>query len=184
MSTIVKKNFSFIYNSNFKNLKNFFLFNVFFIFLRWLNVYLALYRYLSMSKTMSLLNKNPHSCIDISSFLLFKSNKTIFLIVLMCIFICFPSYLYPMVKENKCSNSNNITQTLCYYSDQSQLNEMSHDLIFKLSFYFQALFVKIVPCILLVVFISLLVKIFFQLRKTKKENVKIKKITLKIYFIV
>ena len=132
-----------------------------------------------MSKTISSLNHSRHGTVNMPTFLLFSSYKTTFLIVFLCIFICFPSYLYPVIKENKCNSSGNITQISCYYFDESELNKMSNNLIFKLSFYFQALFVKIVPCIFLVVFIGLLVKLLFQIRRANKQNV-----WQKLYFIL
>ena len=147
------------------------------IFLSWLNVYLALYRYLSLKKTIfSMIKIRPDrhsnaSSRGFSSFLLYKSKTSILLIVLFCVLVCFPSYLYPTVRITNCKDFNS-TQSSCYYFDQSELNRMSGNLIFVASFYLQAIFVKIIPCLLLVAFICLLVKLFIAIKNRESSMVR------------
>ena len=139
----------------------------------WLTVYLAFYRYIYMSKSVDSIRKKKSQSINeneyktkqkIVGYLLSKCKQTIWLICAFCIFICMPIYLYPSVQrslyENQTelvSNQTVIRPVFIYYIDSSQLDKLTNGLIFKLMFYSQALFAKILPCILLIVFITLLV---------------------------
>ena len=53
--------------------------------------------------------------------------------------------------------------------DQSDLNKQTNGLMFKMSFYGQALFAKIIPCILVVTFISMLIHSLLIVKRNKRE---------------
>ena len=87
-------------------------------------------------------------------------NCTIFTIItifIFCILICLPAYMYATVRENYL-NDTSFNQTFkYYYVDQSDLNKRTNNLIFELMFYSQAFLGKLIPCIFLVIFTSLLI---------------------------
>ncbi len=129
---------------------------------------------MSLKRTMNKFNKvrqvGQNATSQLSTFLLFRTRRTILIIVCFCVLFCFPSYLYPTVREiGDCYFINNTTKSSCYYVDQSELNKFSDNLIFQFSFYLQAIFAKIIPCFLLIIFVCLIVKLFLQIRKKKKE---------------
>ena len=151
----------------------------------WLTVYLALYRYFYLLNSVSRLRKRQQQTNKIKKdkenkiikFILNKSVQTIILIFVFCLIFCMPTYFYPSIESNNYKNSSNLT---VYYVDQSSLNKMTDGFVFKASFYGQALFARIIPCILLVTFISLLIHSIILVKKNKKELTKLPEKT-KVY---
>ena len=134
----------------------------------WLNVYLALYRYLSLNKIVNISNRRN----KITNFFLLKSQKTIVIIIFLCFLICLPTYFYPTVKHN--------SKESYYYVDQSDLNAISSNTIFKASFYLQAFLVKIIPCTLLLTFMFLIKKILLlRIKNNNKIKFTFIKVSLK-----
>jgi hypothetical protein len=83
----------------------------------------------------------------------------------LCIFISIPSYLYPdILKQNSTSNDSFV-----YLIRQSDLNIQTENLIFKLSFYTQAIPAKIIPCCLLSIFIPLIIYNLVVFKKKKQR---------------
>jgi hypothetical protein len=137
----------------------------------WLTVYLSIYRCLTIKKSIT----NKYRPNFILNFILTRTKTTIWLIFLFCFTFCVPTYMYPVLKEHiyeydntNRHNNNNTVIRLIYYIDQSDLNRDKNDLIFKLSFYLQAFFGKIIPSGLLGLFISFLLY-FLILIKRKKD---------------
>jgi hypothetical protein len=147
----------------------------------WVSVYLACFRYIYLTTTSpyfsTSFNKSTSSSkrywfLFVIKRLLIKFqtyNFTIACIILIFIFslvICLPAYLYGTIKEGFFINDSfydilnieNSKNYKYYYIDQSELNMKTEGFIFRLMFYFQAIFVKFLPCILLVIFTSLLVR--------------------------
>jgi hypothetical protein len=130
----------------------------------WLTVYLACYRHFYL-KAISINYKKDSSeksklVIFYQEFLMkFRTKKCtkifIILIYLFCIILCIPAYIYPTVRNNSYVSNNESLRY--YYVDQSDLNIKTNGSIFKILFYSQAIVAKILPCIILVVFISLLI---------------------------
>jgi hypothetical protein len=140
----------------------------------WLTVYLAFYRYIYMSKSVdSIRKRRNHNNNSQNSFktkqkivryLLSKCKHTIWLICVFSIVICMPVYFYPSIKQSLYINQTQQTkenQTIgpvfIYYISSSKLDKLTDGLVYKAMFYSQALFGKILPCILLILFITLLV---------------------------
>jgi hypothetical protein len=123
----------------------------------WLTVYLSIYRYITIKK-QSINSLKYH-------------NLIILLIILFCIFISIPSYLYPdILKQNSTSNDSSFV----YLIRQSDLNIQTNNLIFKLSFYTQAIPAKIIPCCLLSIFIPLIIYNLIIINKKKQRLLQIK----------
>jgi len=87
------------------------------------------------------------------------------IIILFCIIYCIPTYLYP--QKNKYENNNKTV--FMYYIAESDLNMKTNNLIFQISFYIQAIVGKILPCILLGVFIGL-IRYNLNVIELNKEN--------------
>jgi thyrotropin-releasing hormone receptor len=119
----------------------------------WLTVYLSIYRYITIKKQ----SLNSHS--------LKYNNLIILLIIIFCIIISIPSYLYPdILEQNSTSNDSFV-----YLIRQSDLNIQTNNLIFKLSFYTQAIPAKIIPCCLLSIFIPLIIYNLIIINKKKER---------------
>lgn len=138
----------------------------------WLTVYLAFYRYISLAKSVASISKTETSKlkIKICDYLLLKNKILILFIILVCVAFCFPIYLFPTVRSFVHNNMTSNETKIVYFVDQSELNVATNDLIFKLSFYSQAIFVKLIPCILLLVFISLLINDLYVIKKNRIEK--------------
>jgi len=136
----------------------------------WLTVYLAIYRYLSIVQT-KIQNSN-------NNILVKRPKLVIFLIALFNMFCCLPTYLYPKV----CSITLRSNSRLVYYIDQSDLNILSENLIFKISFYSQAICGKIVPCILLGIFIALISKCLLKIKQNRQKLLASSKVNCHIKF--
>ena len=136
----------------------------------WLTVYLSVYRCLIIKKSIT----NKYRPYLFLSFILARPRTTIVLIFMFCMSFCVPTYMYPVLKEhiyeydstNRNSNNNTVIR-LIFYIDQSDLNRDKNDLIFKLSFYLQAFFGKIIPSFLLGLFISFLLYFLILIKKKK-----------------
>jgi hypothetical protein len=131
----------------------------------WLTVYLSIYRYLKMLQSISIIRKKSNQITSIK-FLTSNTRTFIMLIILFCILYCIPSYLYPQTNNAQFQN----TTLYFYYIAESELNFNTNNLIFKLSFYIQAIIGKILPCCLLGVFIGL-IRHNLNIVKLNKENV-------------
>jgi hypothetical protein len=131
----------------------------------WLTVYLSIYRYLNMLKSISIIRKKSNQ-IDSIKFVTSNTKTFLVLIVLFCILYCIPSYLYPQANNAQFQN----TTLYFYYIAESELNFNTNNLIFKLSFYIQAIVGKILPCSLLGVFIGL-IRHNLNIVNLNKENV-------------
>jgi hypothetical protein len=119
----------------------------------WLTVHLSIYRYITIKKQ----SLNSHS--------LKYNNLIILLIIIFCIAISIPSYLYPdILEQNSTSNDSFV-----YLIRQSDLNIQTNNLIFKLSFYTQAIPAKIIPCCLLSIFIPLIIYNLVIFKKKKER---------------
>ena len=149
----------------------------------WVTVYLAFYRYIYMSKSVdSIKGIQSKSKQAIVKFLLSKCHLTVFLICAFSVLICTPIYLYPSMQESFYSNlteiASNITiyrSVYIYYIDASDLDRITNGLIYKLMFYSQALFAKILPCVLLVIFVTLLVQSLIIVKENSKRLSSIKR---------
>lgn len=154
----------------------------------WLTVYLAFYRYITLEKSISTVRragKKENSKIKTRTidFCLSINRTMIILIMIFCILICIPVYMFPTVVSDAYSNQtlavNNETLIMplkIYYVDESQLNIDSGRLIFKVGLYFQAFFGKIIPCIFLIIFISLLIDILVFVKKNRARFGSIKRV--------
>lgn len=144
----------------------------------WLTVYLAIYRYLVLKKSIIGIRWNE------KSFLLFKatsyfkprSKNCIFFVIAYCVIICVPIYLFPSIKHEVYQNSTNYenfsdgeSEILVYYIDQSDLNRATHNLVFKLGFYFQAFAAKLIPCVLLIIFMASIINLMFFIKHNKDK---------------
>lgn len=113
----------------------------------WLTVYLAFYRYFSLQNSVSRIGSKNKTNLKYKQnkfieFLLKKSRHTVVFILISCILYCSPTFFYPTVRLINNSTSSNQS---VYMVDQSDLNKQTNGLMFKMSFYGQALFAKIIP---------------------------------------
>ena len=117
-----------------------------------------------------------------------KYNFTVACIILLfmlCVVICLPAYLYGTIKEgvfniesfeyNDILNIKNPKKYKYYYIDQSELNMKTEGFIFRLMFYFQAIFGKFLPCILVVIFTSLLIRTLLIKNRNKRRLINLYK---------
>jgi len=119
----------------------------------WLTVYLALFRYVFISKS----NQSN------KTFLVEKCHINVLVIVIGCLLICLPVYSYPVFKY-----SINLNETFM------GINKTDLDqLVFNSIFYTQGFLVKIIPCCLLVTFISLLIRQLIIINKNQKKLIQV-----------
>jgi G protein-coupled receptor 139 len=139
----------------------------------WLTVYLALYRYFYIKESVSRITNKGSNVKSknnkIIEFFLKKSKHAIFLIFIFCLLFCMPTYFFPTIKFNHVNSTNSSKESIIYYVDQSYLNIITNGFVFKASFYGQAVFAKILPCILLVTFIYLLIHSLLIVKQNKKD---------------
>ena len=123
----------------------------------WLTVLLAFYRYVYVSH-----NKIGKTlCTPIE-----KTNIAILVTFFFCICISIPSYMCLKIKE-----ITNINESNVYYKLTRTDNARRSDgLLFRIALFIQAFCVKLIPCILLIVFSSLL---FYAVRKNPILETKI-----------
>lgn len=118
----------------------------------WLTVYLAFFRYVFMSESVNSIKRELKiKKNEFNKIILVRCLETILIICAFCFFICLPVYAYPLFK---------------YTTFISLKNNF---LIFELIFYSQAFLVKIIPCCLLVAFISLLINQLIIIKKNNKK---------------
>ena len=144
----------------------------------WLTVYLSCFRFFYLK---SLFKNKGHSfkkSIETNGFTgkvvkiknalqthLIKYNSIIFGIIAIYIvgfIFCSPAYFYSTIKEETFHYSpndalNKSKPKKYYYLDQSELNLNINDLLFNLMLYGQAIFSKLIPCLLILVFTSCIV---------------------------
>lgn len=142
----------------------------------WLTVYLAFYRFIYMSKSVDsmkgLHNKRKQRFIKV---LLSKSHLTIWLICLFSVIICLPIYLYSsIVKSNENITGISINKAITksvyiYLINTSELDKISNGFVYKVMFFLQAISSKLIPCCLLIIFISLLVRSLVNVKKNSKK---------------
>jgi hypothetical protein len=139
----------------------------------WLTVYLALYRYFYIKESVSrITNKGSNMETKNSKSIELFLNKpvlVIFLMIIFCLLFCMPTYFFPTIKFNHVNSTNSSKESIIYYVDQSYLNNITNNLVFKASFYGQAVFAKILPCILLVTFIYLLIHSLLIVKQNQKN---------------
>lgn len=145
----------------------------------WSTIYLAFFRFIKMKESIFGIEKhnkeNPTYKIIINHLVL-NSKAYLILIVLFCFIICSPVFLVTMVKHEvyfddlaAINNRTNRSHLNVYFISQSDLNRSTNELFFKLSFYFQAIFIRIIPCILLIIFIFLIIKTMSKITENKKQ---------------
>ena len=146
----------------------------------WLTVYLALYRYFYIKESVSRITKKGSNMETKNNKLielfLNKPVLALFLIIIFCLLFCMPTYFFPTIKFNYINSTNSSKESIIYYVDQSYLNIITNGFVFKASFYGQAVFAKILPCILLVTFIYLLIHSLLIVKKNQKN------LKSKVYF--
>lgn len=149
----------------------------------WLTVYLAIYRQVTLKKSLQRLSKKQKNITIYSNYytkftyyLLSNSKMAMALISLFCVLFCIPIYLFPSIKkeiyQNMSSQNQNATLTnrdYIYFVDQSDFNIYSKGLVFKLSFYFQAILGKLIPSVLLIVFIYSVIKMMSEIKENKRK---------------
>lgn len=103
-------------------------------------------------------------------------------ICVFCIIFCFPAYLYPSVTELAqlengtwiefdTLNRSSKQHSPAYQIRASYLDKKLNGLIFRITFYTQAILGKFIPCLLLVTFSSLLIHSLVVInRKNKRLN--------------
>ena len=143
----------------------------------WLTAYLACFRYCSLRCLFSkgfLSDAKKRGQRQVNFFEYIFQNKSriykftifsILAIAVLGVLFCIPNYLYSTIKE---SHFDLVTAKY-YYIDQSELNSNSNGLLFKLMFYSQAILVKLVPCIVLILFTSLLVHSLLVKKRNRKR---------------
>ena len=136
----------------------------------WLAVYLAAFRYYRIRK-ISLESQYEK----------FKHKYNLVILVIFFIFVLsilfnLPVFLYSSIKEGNLTFTYGLNETLgqeplkFYYIDQSDLNIKTNGLTFKLMFYIQGLLFKLIPCVILIIFTSLLVNLL-RLRNKKMKHI-------------
>ena len=108
----------------------------------WLTVLLAFFRYVYICR-----NK-------IGKKLCTQQNTTIAIVVtiFLCIIFCVPSYFVSKIVQIESDS------TTYYQIRQSDIDQRTNGLIFRITFFSQAFCVKLIPCILLIILSSLLVR--------------------------
>ncbi len=126
----------------------------------WLTVYLALFRYIFISESVNSLKPDSKSIKSKKpSFIIKYYHLNVMLIFFFCLLISLPVYSYPIFKYSLKINETFIG-----------MNKPEVDqLVFNSIFYTQGFLVKIIPCCLLVTFISLLIKQLITINKSQKK---------------
>ena len=152
----------------------------------WLTVYLSCFRFFYLSSLMprvhsfiqqtnqtwlrAKLNRLKSSIQN--SFL--KHNRMVMSIISAYVFgllFCLPVFFYSTVKGSVyySTNLNNESEPIAYYYlEQSDMNFITNDFIFKFMLYGQVVFTKLIPCSLIFVFTSLI--IYKLVDKSRIEN--------------
>lgn len=96
-------------------------------------------------------------------------NFTLAAIVSICAFcalISLPAYIYPTVRQhifNNASADNSTDPVYVYQVQASDIDIRLEGLIFRITFYMWAIVGKLIPCVLLFIFSSLLVRSLVQI---------------------
>ena len=140
----------------------------------WLTVYLAIFRYCYIKTSIPLQESTKSSLKNrllsaIQNVLEKACSFKYTMIIIVGIYfsgliICSPAYFYSTV--NKSLNENGLTY---FFIEESDLNIRTNGLIFKIMFYTQAIACKFVPCILLVVFSTLLIRSLVVKNRNKNK---------------
>ena len=97
-----------------------------------------------------------------------NSNIAIMITLFFCILISIPSYMCLKIKEIKTNNNNNESSLKQYYKlTRTEYARRSDGLLFRSALFIQAFCIKLIPCILLIIFSSLL---FYSVRKNPKKQ--------------
>ena len=173
----------------------------------WLTVYLSFFRYFYLRSLipsinpsrlgallkMSRLGQSLQSCT-------LKYNRTlvsIALIYVVGLIFSLPVYFYSSLKENLLiynetnnatfSNASQMITDKFYSLEPSELNLVTHDLIFNLMLYSQIIFGKLIPCLIILFFTLLISKklLLIKLHKSRlfpRNNARTKKNSLAMLF--
>ena len=114
----------------------------------WLTVLLAFFRYIYIchNKTGKKLCTKRNTIIAIAITYAFS------------IFLCMPSYFVSKIIEINNSNQSNSSKRKIYNISKSDIDRQTNGLIFRITFFIQAFCVKLIPCILIIVLSSLLLR--------------------------
>ena len=134
----------------------------------WLTVYLASLRFFYLRQIQKL--KTAAESTKTKSKAKFFQKTYVIIWIMVIFFIntlsCLPAYLFLTVRENYI---NEDPEKKYFYLDESDLNFKTKGLMFKLVFYSQSIFGKFIPCILLVIFTSLLVHELIVKKRAEKK---------------
>lgn len=139
----------------------------------WLTVYLSCFRFFYLrslfpvSVTLTI-SKRLHCIVNkiqsLAQLVFLKYKRIIIGILIIYVFgviFCSPVYFYSTVKEDfyvsNHTNSDLESSSKYYYLDQSELNVNINDLMFYFMLYGQAIFSKLLPCLLILLFTILTV---------------------------
>jgi hypothetical protein len=141
----------------------------------WLTVYLAIFRFIfiATSTQVNLTQKSSWNRL-ISYLRTYKSTMVMMsLIILFCILFCSPSYaLFKIVElplNELVSNSVDYTNMTIYGQKERFNNTNDQDLLFKITLFTQAVCGKLIPCVILTTFTSLLIKSLITINSNKKK---------------
>jgi hypothetical protein len=142
----------------------------------WLTVYLAVFRYIylqssSLSIETTQYNDQMTTKNHFKNFLINFRNynsclKWIISICFFCLVFCSPAYFIYYVDKELVGNT---TSSYVYLFNQTKLNRSTNGFIFNLTFYTQAIFAKLIPCILLVTFSLLLIRSLVVINRNNRK---------------
>ena len=141
----------------------------------WLTVFLAVFRYIIIQKSTKIKNSNLKK---IFKYLTSYSTcfKMVIIIGIFCLLFCSPAYfLYYAEKVNVASYEMNITDYsgFVYLLKETRFNKVTNETktgsLFKFTFYSQAAFAKLLPCVILVTFSILLIDSLVTIHKNKRK---------------
>jgi len=119
-------------------------------------------------------NNKKQSENKLVNFLTRKLKLIIFMISLFCLILSLPKYMSSTVRSKSLLNVTTSQSDFVYFVDRSDLNFQTKNLIFKISFYLNAILEKILPSFCLTVFISLIL-IGISAIKKKRQLLKMLK---------
>jgi len=114
-------------------------------------------------------NNKKQSENKLVKFLTRKLKLIIFMISLFCLILSLPKCLCSTVRSQSLLNETTNQSDFVYFVDRSDLNFQTKNLIFKISFYSNAIFGKILPSICLAVFISMILSNMITIKKNKQR---------------
>ena len=147
----------------------------------WLTVYLSCFRFFYLSSLMPHFGSpkpTKQKWLKISfiksmtEYIFLKQNRMVMSIVSAFVFgflFCLPVFFYSSIKENVVDSNNQSEPIKYYYLEQSDMNFITNDFIFKFMLYGQVIFTKLIPCSLIFLFTSLIIyKLLAKSRIEKK----------------